>query len=105
MSTPSDHPAGRRPFRLDTPAALLWASAFVLAALVLITAGRHGTPAQADVIKSRPIVASSLMTERDEDVIVILDERAGLIFVYDGYDEGQLELVDLRPIDQMFRTR
>jgi len=72
--------------RFDLPAALLWASAFVLFGLLIVQASRLGTGSAALAGDSASTVGDlSALTLNDgdeKDVLLILDGREQELFVY-----------------------
>lgn len=90
-------------------AALLWFSAFILAALVIVQAGRVGpsllASARGDVV-SRVGDYTILTTaaQSSEDLAVVLDGRGEQLFIYRIVNQKQLELVRRYEVGAMFAT-
>jgi hypothetical protein len=91
----------------------LWASAFVIAALVLLQAGRlPGNAAYADQASSSRdytllTTRSGLGGETDPDeLLYIVDDRDQVMLVYQVEDArtGRVQLRDARKLDQLFGT-
>lgn len=92
--------------RIDAAAAgnaALWASAFVVFALVLSNAGRLGeSQARAEMIAS--VGEYRLMTTDggNEEVVLVLDNRNEDLLVYKVKDQTKLELFQKLEIDRVF---
>lgn len=85
-------PASARP-SIDTPAAILWASAFLLAALVIVQAGRlPGNEAHAEMgVQFDGFTLLTTDSGRGEDaapdeLLYVLDSRAEMLYVYEVDD-------------------
>lgn len=90
--------------RGESASAALWASAMVIAALILVVAGRRdgGTPARADVATVGDIVATNIRSGSDEDVVAVLDTRAEIMLVYKVENRQNLELVQSLRLPALF---
>ncbi len=90
------HNSGR-----STVAGLLWVSAFVLAALVIVQSGRMvggGNLAKADVVsRVGDYTTLTMSANTSEDLALVLDGRAEKLFVYRIKNREALELV--KPYD------
>lgn len=93
-------PSMTRTTTLNPAAAALWASAFVIAALVIIQAGRlPGNPAHAHVTADRG--SYTLMTASNgrgpeaapDEVLYVIDSREQTLLVYDIEDTPRRQLV------------
>lgn len=86
-----------RKSRINSAAAVLWASAFVLAALVIVQAGRlPGNPAYGDqsvAADSYTLLTTASGTGRGNDppdeLLYVLDSRAQILLVYQIPDTRQ----------------
>ncbi|MCL4210616.1 MAG: hypothetical protein HRU76_04465 [Phycisphaeraceae bacterium] len=96
--------------RIDAGKAVLWASAFILGALVILQAGRlPGNPAYAGEVSSRAnytIVAADSGRGGDvkpDEVIYVIDNVNGLIILY-GADArtGTVAPLDGGPLPYLF---
>jgi len=95
---------GRREAGIDTPAAALWMSAFVLFGLIVVQASRLGAGSEALAGESASRVGDlSAVTASDgdqQDILLILDGREEKLFVYTVRGGGQQvetpTVVDLR---------
>lgn len=101
-----------RPMQLNTTSAALWASAFVIAALVIVQAGRLPVPAaHGEMAASR--ADYTLLTARSgkgrdtkpHDILYVIDNRDQVLMVYFMEDarRGQILPIDGGPIDNLFR--
>lgn len=94
---------------LSPAAAVLWASAFIIAALVIVQAGRlQSNPVHADMVQDRGDY--TLMTTRsgreENTVLYVMDGRTQTLLVYEVEDarRGQLFLRDGGSLDVLFRA-
>lgn len=97
--------------QINAGAAVLWASAFIIAALVIVQAGRSQTnAAHADMVNNRAdytlMTASSGRggdTDADE-LLYIIDSRDSVLMVYDFDDIRRKEMIlrDAYPLDRLF---
>jgi hypothetical protein len=85
--------------RVDSAAAVLWASAFVVAALVIVQAGRlPGNPAYADQsveLGGYTLLTTGSGTGRGEDpneLLYVLDSRDDTLLVYEVPDARQKQI-------------
>ena len=71
-------------YRVNPGVATLWASAFVIAALVLFQAGRTdlANQAYADVIAVNDLTVLNVQVSDNEEVVAVLDQRSELLSVY-----------------------
>ena len=71
-------------YRVNPGVLTLWASAFVIGALVLFQAGRTdlATKAMAQVATVNDLTVLTVGVTDNEDVVVVLDQREELISVY-----------------------
>ena len=99
--------------RLNPAAAILWASAFLLLALVIMQAGRLAGPeAHAGMATSRQMYtaitsASGLGESSDPDELLFLvDSRDEVLLVYEVEDprQGAIRLRDGGSLAQLFAT-
>ena len=90
----------------------LWASTFVIAALIIVQAGRlPGNPAHADMTDrsgSYTIMTADSGRGKDEDpyeVLYVIDNREQVLLVYEIEDVAtrQIQLRDGGSLDQLFR--
>ncbi len=90
--------------KIDAGAAALWASAFVLMALIITQASTlGGAPAQAAgavAVEDMVVVTASMSST--EDVLVILDQRADRLYVYGVEGNRNLRLYDGRELTTLF---
>ncbi len=96
------------PVKLNPAAAVLWASAFIIAALVLVTAGqRSGNPAHAEMVSSRGdyIMMTTGSGRGDAEVLYVIDTRQHVLYAYEVEDgrRGVISLRDGGSLDSMFR--
>jgi hypothetical protein len=89
--------------RIDTGAAVLWACAFVLIAMIITQASRlGGAPAQArSAVAVEDMVVITAGTAANDDVLVVLDQRSDRLYVY-GIENQRLRLFDGRRVNELF---
>lgn len=101
----ADSGGGRRSRLMDTAGlGALWASAFVLAGLVLVLAGQRGIErrALADVTEVGDLVVLTVDTGGAEDVVAILDGQDESLFVYGVQGNRSVELYVAEDVATMF---
>lgn len=85
-----------------SPAVWLWASAFVLAGLILLQAGRPGE-ARADLVASvGGVTALTVAGASSEDLLMVIDGRSEELFVYRVENQNNLELYRRYNLPRMF---
>ncbi len=99
--------------QINTSAATLWASAFVIAALIIVQAGRLAGPtAYAEAVDNRGDY--TLLTARsgrgpDEkpyEVLYVIDNRDQILMVYEieNVQRGEIIARDGGPLETLFTT-
>lgn len=99
--TTSTNPAARR---IDSGAAALWASAFVLVALIITQASTlgRGNQARADVAVTTELTVLSAFAGNDEDIVAVIDRQSEMLFVY-GIEQGRnIELFQAISLPHLF---
>lgn len=98
------------------PTVWLWASAFVLAGLLIVQLGRIGgdgtgisaplfTPtAKADLISKVADQTMLTFNAGNDDVLVILDTRAEQMLTYRIKNQTTLELINVYSLPELFAT-
>lgn len=86
-----------------SPAAALWASAFVLAGLVILAASRHAPAVTASDVVSRAgeFIALTADTGND-DMLVAIDNRREQLLVYRVINQSSMELFKRYSLPQVF---
>ncbi len=100
-----DHPAPtRRRSRFDTGAAALWASAFVLLALILTQAGRLTEPVayagEVDDIGQMKLLTAQ--SGNNEEFIAVLNSSDETISIYGIENARSLELYQVQSLRELF---
>jgi hypothetical protein len=92
--------------KIDAGAAALWASAFVLMALIGVQASHlGGAPAQASgVVAVDGMVVLTAASANGEDVLVVLDERAETISVFGVENQRNIRLYEKRDLAELFES-
>ena len=86
-----------------SPNASLWASAVVLAGLVIFTAGRLGeSPARADLVSAAGNVTALTVQSQVDDVLLVVDNRSEQLFAYKVLNQNSLELFKTYRLPQLF---
>lgn len=83
----------------------LWASAFVLIALILVQAGRlpGGSVAHAgNVQQVGELTILTAETGAEQDAIYVLDSVNGLLLVYDVQNRASIDLVQSYSVPRLF---
>jgi hypothetical protein len=82
---------------------LLWASAFVLAGLIVMQAGRFGGEARAEVVASTGgLTALTFTATSSEDMLAVIDSRSEELFIYRVENQSNLELYRRYNLPRMF---
>ena len=89
--------------RLDTGAAVLWASAFVLIALIITQASTIGgaTAHAGSALAVNDLVVLTAQSTSADEVLVVLDQREEQLFVY-GVENRGLRLYDVQDVADLF---
>jgi hypothetical protein len=83
--------------------AALWASALMIAALIIVQAGRMGPePARADVVSTVAGTTALTFEAQSEDLLAIVDGRQEMLFVYRVQNKTALELVRSYNLPELF---
>jgi len=94
-----------RGFTLDTPAAILWATALALSALIFVQAGRLTDPTAANAGNVATIADLTILTADggdNEEVLLIADVRDGMLFVYGVQNRQMVELYQTQDLGDLF---
>lgn len=84
--------------------ALLWASAVVVAALIIVQGGRlvGGAPARADLVSGLGAVTVMTVEGQSEDTILVADNRSEELMVYKVVNQNSLELFRTYNLSRLF---
>ncbi|MBX3405170.1 MAG: hypothetical protein KF869_00275 [Phycisphaeraceae bacterium] len=98
--------------RVSLATAGLWASAFVLAALVVVQAGRlasdrawgplGGAVARGDVVSRVGDYTTLTFNSGSDDVLAVLDGRGEQLFAYRIQNQNRLELLGVYDVKDLF---
>lgn len=90
--------------RTNPGAAALWASALVIAALVITQASRlsSGNAARADVATSDDLSVATVFAGDDEDVVAIVDRQSERLFIYGVEQAARVELLQVHDLKDLF---
>ncbi|MFG0326263.1 MAG: hypothetical protein ACF8SC_03220 [Phycisphaerales bacterium JB037] len=107
MSTPTPTPTTTTPTERTgqaSPIVALWASAFVLAGLVLTQADRLiGTRAQAEMVSRVGGYTVLTADGGTDEVLILLDHRTEELFVYSIENQNNIELDQRLDVVELFR--
>jgi hypothetical protein len=92
--------------RLDLPTAALWASAFILSAMVIVQAGRLvwplGATARADLVSGVGDYTALTFNSGNDDVLAVLDGRGEQLHAYRIQNQNRLELLRAYSLKELF---
>lgn len=90
--------------RTNPGAATLWASALVIAALVITQAGRlsAGNTARADVATSDDLSIATVFAGIDDDVVAIIDRQTERLYIYGVEQANRVELRQSHDLRELF---
>lgn len=92
--------------RFDAGAAALWASAFVIGAMIISQASRlgAGNPAYAgNVSEVGDLTVMTASAGDNEDVLAVLDRRDEILYIY-GVEQGRdLTLYQIHRVNELFQ--
>jgi hypothetical protein len=82
----------------------LWASAVVIASLIILQAGRFGGPSnvRADVVSNVSGTTALTFDSQSEQLLAIIDGRQELLFVYRVQARNSLELLRSYSLPDVF---
>ncbi len=91
--------------RIHPGVGALWASAFVIAALVIVQAGRlgAGNQAEASVVNFAGVTVLTASTGANDDVILVLDDRTDALLVYGVENRNRVELYQNLKVSDFFQ--
>ena len=104
----SNHTVSTDRPRLSTGAAILWASAMVIFALILIQASRISgvsTAYAGDVSKAGDYVVLTADAGNNEDVLLALDGRTDQLMVYSIVNGQQLQMRSKYKVSNFFQPQ
>ena len=86
-----------------SPAAALWASAAVLAGLIVVQAGRlTGSDARADLVTGMAGLTALTVESTTEDILLVADNRSEQLMVYKVVNQSSLDLFRTYSLSKMF---
>lgn len=105
MSEGTTNAAPARARRFDAGLAALWASAFVVGALLLSAAGRTSIEpkAYADVSEVADLTVVTTQAGPNWDVMALLDRREEVLYVYGVGGNRTVELYQVQKLDDVFK--
>jgi len=92
-------------FSLSAPHAVLWLSAFLLAAIVLLQMGnRFGSTAQAEMVGQRNNMTVMTTDGGTQELCFVIDGTPETLFVYEVDGGRRVDLLDRQSLPEMFRA-
>jgi len=92
--------------RVNLAAAALWASAFILGAMVIVQAGRLvwplGPEARAELVTRVGDHTALTFDSGNDDVLVILDGRGEQLYAYRLQSQNRVELLRAYTVAELF---
>jgi len=108
QNTGTNPETGHERGSVSYPAASLWASAFVILALIIVQAGRMGAvPSSALAGEVSSVGDLTVLTAAggdNEDVLAVLDRRAERLFVYGIENQSSLQLLESYEVSRIFAS-
>jgi hypothetical protein len=87
---------------------MLWASALVIAALIVVQLGKYtqGSPnaARADVVTRVQDYTALTFNAGNDDVLLVLDGRGEQLFMYRVKNQNTVEFIDKLMLPEVFET-
>jgi len=100
--TTASHPDQPQTSRLS-PQAWLWASMFVLIALIVVQAGRLGpSEARADLVSSAGDLTALTVEATNDDVLLVVDNRSESLMAYKIVNQTSVELFKTYSLPRLF---
>ncbi len=92
------------PTRVDSNAAALWASAFVIMALIVTQASRLGlgSAAYADVSEAGDLTISTAASRDGEDVLLVIDGRTESLSAYGIVNRSSIRSYPVHNLRDLF---
>jgi hypothetical protein len=90
------------PARTAVPPGLLWLSAIVLTALIIIQAASPGPAARADLVSAVDDYTTLTFNAGNDDVLLVLDGRAEELYAYRVKNQTSFELIEPYNIKTLF---
>ncbi|MFG0292277.1 MAG: hypothetical protein ACIAQF_04145 [Phycisphaerales bacterium JB065] len=92
--------------RFDTGAATLWASAFVIMAMIITQASnaRLGKEARADVTSVGSLTVTNIQAREDSDILMIMNDAQERLYIYSIEQGRSLSLLQTQDIAEIFQS-
>ena len=100
-TTPNNNTSARR---VDTGAAALWASAFVIMAMIVTQASRLGlgSAAYAEVSKAGDLTTLTAMSRSNDHVLLVLDGRTETLSAYGIVNRSSIRAYPVHDLRELF---
>lgn len=91
---------------VDTGAATLWASAFVVLAMIITQVGRFssGDAAMADAVSRGDVTVVTAGAQNNEEILLVLDSRSEVLAVYGVENQRNLRQYQAEDVARMFEN-
>ena len=93
---------------MDVARAALWASAFILSAMIVVQAGRlvwpMGAEARADLVASSGDHTVLTFNSGNDDALAVLDGRGEQLYAYRILNQNRLELLRAYDVRALFES-
>ena len=89
---------------LDAGACTLWASAFIIMAMIVVQAGRTTGPAAygQSQAKAKGLSLATLQNVADEDLLAVVDDSTSSVFIYRVAPNREVDLLTVRSLEAVF---
>jgi len=88
----------------DVPSAALWASAFIIVALIIVEAGRTtGSLAMAEMVSQAGEYTVMTTEGGTDEPLFVIDERREKLLVYQVEQQRRVQLRTIEDLPQLFR--
>lgn len=102
MNSETPAPSGR----IDTGAAALWASAFVVMAMIITQASnaRLGNEARADIASVGSLTVTNIREREDSDILVVINDVQERLYVFGIEQSRSLVLRETQSLPDIFTS-
>ena len=104
MTNTSEQQTAAASTRVDSGAAALWASAFVIMALIVTQASRLGlgTAAYADVSKAGDLTTLTAAARNNDDILLVIDGRTETLSAYGIVNRSSIRSYPVHNLRDLF---
>jgi hypothetical protein len=102
MTNQTTHQPTRRRLSIDIA---LWASAFVIGAMVIVQAGRHAdNAARADMVTEVGDLVIMTAQGQNDELLYMIDNRAEDLLIYEVAQQKSLDLIRKEHLPDLFKS-